>query len=109
MNFANWHAHANGADRVSPPMPPVSASSDFTRDVSEAMIQETLELRFETGHRSFKCRSGRHLGSRYVIDPEEAAEVKGGEYSNSCQRSTRLATQFAPRRLQGEWSPACEH
>ena len=40
-------------------------------EVSEWLIQNTPELCFESVGHSILCKSGRHLGSRYPIDPWE--------------------------------------
>jgi hypothetical protein len=75
-------------------------------EISEAMIQETPELRFDIGDRSFKCRSGSHLGSRYVIDPEEAAVF---DYiPDSCYSKVRNIHAFAQCLPLDRWTNNCD-
>ena len=40
-------------------------------EVSEWLIENTPDFRFELGGHEVKCRSGKHLGSRYPVDPLE--------------------------------------
>src|SRR5215469_10808074 len=48
------------------PVPEVAAI-----EVSEWLIDNTLELRIESAGHTVRCQSGRHLGSRYPVDPWE--------------------------------------
>jgi hypothetical protein len=48
------------------PMPQVAVI-----EVSDWLIENTPELRFDVAGLETRCRSGLQLGSRYVVDPEQ--------------------------------------
>jgi hypothetical protein len=42
-------------------------------EVSDWLIEHTPDFCFELAGHSVKCQSGRHLGSRYAVDPLESS------------------------------------
>jgi len=79
------------------PVPEVAAI-----EVSEWLIDNTPELRIESAGHSVKCASGKHLASRYPVDPWEG--VVFDYLPESMFEKVRNAADFARMLVLDKWA-----
>jgi hypothetical protein len=83
------------------PMPEVAVI-----DVSDWLIEHTLELCFDTAGLRVKCNSGPQLGSRYLCDPLEA--VIFDYLPESMLTKVRNLADFARVLVLDKWTANCD-
>lgn len=71
-------------------------------EISDWLIEHTPELRFEIAGHSVKCKSGRHLGSRYPVDPMD--DVVFDYLPESHFSKVRNSTDFARMLPLDKWT-----